>query len=347
MIINGVKLVNFRSHKEYELKCDEMTSLILGPNGSGKTSVLEGIYEAMRGKSFRAVDREIVRRGEEFYRVELVYQGGEKVVVTYEDGVGKKAFFVGDKKWGRLPKKNRYPIVLFLPDDLHLVGASPSRRRDYFDRVLAELDLGYAKALSGYNRALRQRNELLKTENATREAVFSWNILLSKYGCELRAKRLAFVEGINGDFTGRYRSIAENDDRVELLYGWSSDTLGSGRTTMMKGDGINPNHESQYLSILERDFERDSLLGHTSYGAHRDNYSFRFNGVEAEGSASRGETRSMVVAMKFIEAEMIFKQTGRKPVVLLDDVFSELDAKRQKCLVTNFKDNQVILTSVE
>ena len=112
-------------------------------------------------------------------------------------------------------------------------------------------------------------------------------------------------------------------------------------------DIFNPNQESKYLSCLEKDFERDSLLGHTSYGAHRDSYDFIFNGVGADGSASRGETRSLVVAMKFIEAEMILKKVGRKPIVLLDDVFSELDTKRQKCLVQNFKEHQVILTSVD
>lgn len=331
MVIQKVELVNFRSHEQYLLECEEMTSLILGPNGCGKTSVLEGIYEAARGKSFRAVDREIVRRGAEYYRVELVYDDGEKVAVAYDMVMGKKVFLVGGRKWARLPKKYRYPVVLFLPDDLHLIGASPSKKRDYFDRLLAELDEGYAKTLSGYNRALRQRNELLKGELVRPEMVFSWNVLLAQYGCELRKGREKLIRALNERMTNTYQSIAENSDNIELLYGWGSSS----------------NYESQYLSVLERDFERDSLLGHTSYGAHRDNFSFRFNGAEADGSASRGETRSIVIAMKFIEAEMILGRTGRKPVVLLDDVFSELDAKRQECLVKNFKDNQVILTSVD
>lgn len=108
-------------------------------SNSAKTSVLEAIYEGVRGKSFRAVDEEIVRRGTDFYRVELEYENGEKTVVTYNVGMKKKHFLVGGKKWGRLPKKHRYPVVLFLPDDLHLITSSPTRKRDYFDRVLADI----------------------------------------------------------------------------------------------------------------------------------------------------------------------------------------------------------------
>ena len=302
--------------------------LLFSMNGCGKTSVLEAIYLAMRGKSFRAVDQEILKRDAEFYRVELVYENGEKIVVTY-DGV-KKQFLVADKKSLRLPKKNKYPVVLFLPDDLHLVKASPTSRREYFDRVLAQLDDTYNSILSRYNKALKQRNELLKNEFVTDDMVFSWNLLLAKYGCELRKKRAMLVSEINQKLTEVYRSIAENKDKVKII--------------------SSPEEyftESQYLAELERNFQKDKILGHTSFGVHRDNYEFIFNNKKAEGSASRGEVRSIILALKFIEAEMILKQTSKKPIVLLDDVFSELDETRQKCLVQNFKENQVIITSVD
>lgn len=377
MIIKRVKLTNFRSHEGYVLECRKKTSLIVGQNGSGKTSVLEAIYEALRGKSFRAADEEIVKRGEGFYRVELLYDDGEKVAVTYEgedlsagdtaQGVkarGKKTFVVGDRKWARLPKKNRYPVVLFLPDDLHLVGSSPGRRRDYFDRVLTELDDGYGTILSRYNKALRQRNELLKNSGVTAEALFSWNVMLARYGCEVRRRRAEFVEAVNGRVTEVYRSIAANEDEVQISYQFDTTFLGDhsgplGQVSVTKESSIQTGtkikasssfaaiDESKFLAKLEGDWQRDSLLGHTSYGAHRDNFEFEFNGRAAEGSASRGEVRSIMLALKFIEADLVFERTGRRPVVLLDDVFSELDEVRQKCLVRNFKDNQVIITSVD
>lgn len=136
------------------------------------------------------------------------------------------------------------------------------------------------------------------------------------------------TEAVNRKFTETYRSIAENDDEIALQYESEIRT------------------DSDFLERLNRNFERDSLLGHTSYGVHRDTYNFIFNNVKADGSASRGEVRSSVLALKFIEAELLERTLGQKPLVLLDDVFSELDQTRQKCLVKNFQNNQVILTSV-
>lgn len=330
MIIKRVEIKNFRSHEFFELKCWKPTTMISGENGSGKTSILEAIYEVMRGKSFRAVDREIVRRGAEFYRVELEYADGEKIVATYDAKTDKKSFLAGEKKTARLPKKYRYPIVLFEPDDLNLVAASPSHKREYFDRYFAQLNESYNSSLLRYNKALKQRNELLKNEQVGANDLFSWNILLAKLGTEILRFRKAEVEKINQSLTEVYRSIAENEDEVRLCV----------KSDLEKLD------ETRYLKELESRFERDRIMGHTTFGVHRDNYEFWFNGSEAEGSASRGEVRSMVVALKFIEAEAVFSTLGKRPVVLLDDVFSELDETRQKALVKNFKQNQVIITSV-
>ncbi|MBR3594765.1 DNA replication/repair protein RecF [Candidatus Saccharibacteria bacterium] len=329
MIIKGCKLTNFRSHEFFELKCWKETTMISGENGGGKTSILEAIYECLRGKSFRAVDREILRRGAEFYRVELEYMNGEKVVVVYERD-GKKSFLVGDKKTARLPKKYRYPVVLFEPDDLNLVSSSPSHKREYFDRSFGQLSDGYSASLTKYNKALKQRNELLKSEYVSVDAVFSWNVMLSRLGVEIWKYREEQVKKINERLTEVYRSIAENEDEVEIVLRRDAEVMS----------------ESGYLKELEKGFERDRVLGYTSFGVHRDNYEFRFNGTEASGSASRGEVRSIVVALKFIEADVILAATGKAPVVLLDDVFSELDETRQKALVYNFKKNQVIITSV-
>ena len=306
MIVRKIKLNNFRSHESFALECQDQTTTIIGENGCGKTSILE--------------------RGAEFYRVELEYCDGRKTVVVF-DGQ-KKEFLAEDKKSRRLLKKSQYPIVLFEPDDLHLVGASPTSRRSYFDRVFGQLSENYNSSLAKYNKALRQRNELLKEEFVRPEDLFSWDILLVKYGTEIAELREKYVQKINQRFTEVYHSIADNEDEVSLDYISEITT------------------ESDFLTKLEQSFQRDFLLGHTSFGIHHDNYDFIFNQVKANGSASRGEVRSSVLALKFIEAEMILQVLGKRPVVLLDDVFSELDDIRQQCLVKNFTDNQVILTSV-
>lgn len=329
MIIQSISLTNFRNHSKYQLECKEQTSLILGENGCGKTSVLEAIYILTRGKSFRATDPEIIRRGSDFYRIELRYSDGESVIATYDGKV--KIFSKINQKSKRLPAKHKYPVVLFLPSDLNLISHAPSRRREYFDRVFSELDEKYSNNLSKYKKALRQRNEILKQNYLTPDALFSWNLLLAKYGTTISRTRQSFIKEINKQLTSTYQSIAKNSDTIEIIY---------------KSEALNKSEQS-YLTILEQNFSRDLAIGHTSFGIHRDDYIFEFNHQPADGSASRGETRSIILALKFIEAKLIEQKTLRKPLILLDDVFSELDNSRRQCLVDNFKNNQVILTSVE
>ena len=329
MIIKSIKLVNFRNHTKYNLECTNETSLIIGENGSGKTSVLEAIYILTRGKSFRATDPDIIKRGTEFYRIELQYQNGEKTVATY-DGKSKN-FIISDKKNKRLPKKNKYPIILFLPSDLNLISHSPGRRRDYYDRIFSQFNEQYAVSLSKYEKALKQRNELLKDDNLSQDKLFSWNIMLSKYGTDIYKLRKQYINEINQQLTDVYRSIANNQDEINIIY---------------KSDLKNPSSDS-YLKQLEDNFTKDSYLGHTSFGIHRDDYIFYFNHKPADGSASRGETRSVILALKFTEANLLKQKNNQTPVILLDDVFSELDEARRKSLIKNFKNNQVIITSVE
>ena len=340
MVIKSIKLNNFRCHTDFSYDFNEKTAVIVGENGSGKTSILEAIYLALRGKSFRATDPDILRRESDFYRVEVDFCDGEKTAVWYGSLVDgetrKKQFLVGGKKYLRLPKKYRYPIVLFLPDDLHLISSSPTRKRDFFDRILAELNDTYSTTLNRYEKALKQRNDLLKkcSEKSVLEVsslIFSWNLLLAKYGVEIRTMREKFIDELNARLTKTYRSIAENSDEIFVEY-------------KIQGEKVS---ENEYFRRLEAETARDLILGHTGFGVHRDSYEFLFNHTDANGSASRGEVRSIVLAMKFIEAELIFEKTLKKPVVLLDDVFSELDKVRQKALTQNFKDNQVIITSVE
>ena len=340
MVIKKIRINNFRCHEDFQFEFKKKTSVIVGANGTGKTSVLEAIYEALRGKSFRAVDSDILKRESDFYRIEVDFSDGEKTVVAFGNldagSEKKKQFLVGGKKYLRLPKKYRYPIVLFLPDDLHLISSSPTRKRDFFDRILSELDDSYSTTLNRYEKSLKQRNDLLKkyTEDdieEVRSVIFSWNLLLSKYGVEIRKKRQKIISEINERLTKTYRSIADNDDDIKVVY-------------EIQGDDVS---ENEYLRRLELELKRDLITGHTGFGVHRDNYNFIFNNSDADGSASRGEVRSIILAMKFIEAEMISEKIGKKPIVLLDDVFSELDEMRQKSLTRNFKDNQIIITSVE
>ncbi|MBR3253062.1 DNA replication and repair protein RecF [Candidatus Saccharibacteria bacterium] len=329
MLIKSISLKNFRNHTDYFLKCNPTTTLILGENGCGKTSVLEAIYILTQGKSFRATDPDIIKRETDFYRIEINFDTGVKIIATYDNL--NKTFQISDKKTKRLSAKNKYPVILFLPSDLNLISGSPSRRRDYFDRFFSTLNPIYASVLNKYEKALSQRNKLLKTEYIKKDTLFPWDLILAKNGLILKNFRHQFIEEINQYLTTTYRSIAENNDEITIEY-----------TT-----DYNEITEAEFLKLLEQKYEKDRVLGHTSIGVQRDNYEFIFNQKPADGSASRGETRSIILALKFIEARLIVEKLNQKPIILLDDVFSELDNKRRSCLINNFKNHQVIITSVE
>lgn len=324
-IVKKVSLKNFRCHEEFDLDCNRPTTLIIGENGSGKTSVLEAIYLALRGKSFKGVDKEILKREADFYRAEIELMDAQKIIIRFDGR--KKEFEIDGKKSLRLPKKNRYPVVLFEPDDIYLVGSSPSRRRDYFDELFKQINENYGSALSKYNKALRQRNDLLKNEIVSRDDLFSWNVMCANYGAEVTRWRVHNLKKINEKMTDIYRNIAKNDDECSIKY---------------IGAEVD---ENGYLKNLENNFERDCVLRYTTFGIHRDDYEFIFNKKKADGSASRGENRSMILSLKFIEAQILEQEVGKKPVVLLDDIFSELDEMRQRHLIDNFKNYQMIITS--
>lgn len=324
-IIQKVSLRNFRCHDEFELDCNRPTTLIIGENGSGKTSVLEAIYLALRGKSFKGVDKDILKRDADFYRAEIDLIDAQKVIIRFDGR--KKEFEIDGKKSLRLPKKNRYPVVLFEPDNIYLIKSSPARRRDYFDELFKQIDDNYGVAVSKYNKALKQRNDLLKVEDVAADEFFSWNVICANYGAEIAQKRIKYLAQINENLTEIYREIANNKDECSIKY---------------LGEICD---ENKYLQILESNFQKDLYLGHTSFGVHRDDYEFVFNGEKADGSASRGEMRCIILALKFIESQILERETGKKPVVLLDDIFSELDETRQKHLINNFKNYQIVITS--
>ena len=324
-IIEHVKLINFRSHSTLSLCCHKPTTLIIGENGSGKTSVIEAIYLALRGKSFKATDPEICKRDTLFYCIEITFSDHTKTLVRYNGSY--KEFEIATQKSRRLGTKHRYPIILFEPDDLHLISSSPIRRRDYFDHLFAQMDESYNLALRRYTKALKQRNDLLKTTTATPDNIFSWDIMLAHYGVEIAAKRQANTKNINRQLTNIYREIAQNQDECELIHHPTPET------------------EDCYLENLTKNFQKDLRHGHTTFGIHRDNYIFKFNQVLADGSASRGEIRSIILALKFIEAALLHQSLGKNPLILLDDTFSELDEARQTHLINNFKDHQIIITS--
>lgn len=329
-LLQKISVQNVRIHTSRVMDILPKTTVITGANGSGKTSLIEALYIALQGSSFKGSDSDIVRRGATWYRIDVLFDDEVVRTVKFDPTrqSGKKQFIIDGKTHYRLPQQHKYPVVLFEPEDLRLLNGSPVRRRQFIDHFISQFDPRYATALRRYERALRQRNTLLK-QQSTSDSLFVWNVALSEYGAYIISQRIHFCDELNTRLNDVYGSIAHTSDTVAIRYS-------------------QPQHENmaqKLLSELHERVERDRLLGFTSVGPHRHDILFEFNGSPALSVASRGEVRTIVLALKFLEVDIIESMTGKKPVVLLDDLFSELDKDRQSYLVDSTKRGQMIITS--
>lgn len=328
-MIHSLRVQNFRNHVDSSYMLSPSTTLIVGKNGTGKTSLLEAVYVACRGTSFKGVDREIIRQESEWYRIDVNEESFERIVRYQDDESGrkKKTFTIDNKHSYRLPIKYKHPIVLFSPDDLQLLSGSPARRRKYLDTLLAQLYPHYTQSLRRYERALMQRNKLLKSPYCTPDVLFSWNIILSEHGAAITAARRDVIDRINSVLTSHYRTIAGAKDDVVISYSHAG-------------------HSAQYLlSEYEALYDKDRMFGTTSTGPHRHDFVVEMNSRYADDVASRGENRTIILALKSAELGILHTQTERKPLILLDDVYGELDSDRQRLVSEVFKGYQTIITS--
>jgi DNA replication and repair protein RecF len=245
-----------------------------------------------------------------------------------EDGK-KKKFKINEQNFSRLPQKNKIPVVLFEPEELRLVNGSPARRRKFLDQFIGQIDPMYQISLRRYEKALKQRNTLLKKPNSKKDDLFVWNIALSEHGSYITEKRIEFVNNINEKINDVYKSISGNQDKVNLSYSYNT----------------GQNSQQKLFSELDNSFDKDKIIGTTSIGPHRHDLIFTFNKSPAKEISSRGEVRTIILALKFIEMEILESIYNDKPIILLDDVYGELDESRQKKLGNITRDHQVIITS--
>lgn len=330
-VVKKISVQNIRSHDKFSARLSPTVTVITGSNGSGKTSLLEAIYLALQGTSFKGADHDILRYESPWWRIDIEFDSFLKRTVTFDPELtsGKKKITIDDKVMYRLPTKHKHPVVLFEPEDLRLLHGSPARRRQFIDRFISQLDPMYHSAILKYERALKQRNNLLKKPNPTADELFAWEVGLSEYGAYIIEKRIAFIEQINSQLNEVYNSIAKSKDSVSVHY--SHTYIGD--------------IKQKLLNDLHCHYEKDRVMGFTSTGPHRHDVIFRFNDLPALDVASRGEVRTIVLAIKFIEVGIIEQITNTKPIILLDDVFSELDDNRQKRLLSI--NNQVLITSTK
>ncbi len=336
MIIEQVELKNFRSHFDQKIDIKTQKTAIIGKNGTGKTSFLEAIYLLCLGKSFRDSDLDLINFERDWLRVDgkINYPTIHNRVIKIKKNGDKKdkIIEVNHQKSKILKQKDRIPVVLFEPDDLNLICGSPNRRRQFFDRLISQYKIEHQKNLNAYQKALRQRNDLIKKmlnqDNFNRENLFSWNILLSQYGSKIIKNRLEVIEKINQQINRVNQEITNKNDQILIKYSEEYDDLAK--------------IEQKIFNFLDN--QTNYYLG-TNFGPHRDDFLFEFNQHSANKVCSRGENRSLILALKIIENEIIKQELNKKPIILLDDVLSELDSERQKYLMKYTNDSQIFLTS--
>jgi DNA replication and repair protein RecF len=333
-MLTDLRLQNFRSYTDESFEFSAGVNIIVGPNASGKTNLLESILVLARGTSYRARDNELIQFNRSWARLDSHSEiSGKRTVKLIAKPETTKTFEIDDKLFKRLSLERSLPIILFEPNHLQLVAGSPERRRDYIDDLLEQTKPGYGAIRRQYKRAVAQRNALLKQDHKTsNDQVFAWNLRLSQLGGVMVRSRQEIVTLINKDISTLYKQLSQTKNKLALTYQarWPID-----------------GYETQFLKNLETNFVSDQQRGFTSSGPHREDVLISFDGHPAQEVASRGETRTAVLALKIIEVEVIGATRKITPMLLLDDVFSELDGKRRHALTDYLALHQTFITTTD
>jgi DNA replication and repair protein RecF len=322
-MISSIKVKNFRVHSHYETVFSDGVNIIIGRNGAGKTSIIEAIYISLSGKSWRSNFDSIIKENQTWWRIDLENQNTIRTI-KYD---GQKSFEINHKKHLKLPKESKNPLVLFEPDDLNLLYGSPNRRRRWLDRFLIDIDSSYSSVLNKFNKVLKQRNMLLKNQ-IDLDQLFVWDLQFADLASQVIAKRTDLISIINQKLPAEYKKVAGAKEKIELKY---------------SSDGANS--KQQIINQLQKNHKLEIIIGNTSIGPQKHDVLFQFKNQPASAAASRGENRSIIMTLKNIEYNIKTTKTT-KPLILLDDIMSELDEQHQLNLLTNFKNSQVIITSV-
>jgi len=328
-----LKLVNFRNYKEKILVFDPSSTLIVGPNGSGKTNLLEALFLLATGKSFKAeTTKQLINWQENYSIIEAKLtnnqQIGIKIVTSPETKIVKKIFFIeGSQKTRKFFLENFWAII-FRPEDIRILSGSPSKRREFLDNILSQTDWQYQKNLYVYQKALRQRNKLLekiRSGQAKTQELFYWDKALVKNGQYISDLRKATTDCFNQFFENH-----PNSEIKALSVKYLANTISE--------------------SSLSAKKDSDIKLGHTSIGPHKDDFYLEAGIFNTENKnvahwGSRAQQRMAVLGLKLAELKYIEENIKKQPLLLLDDIFSELDQNHQKLLTEIINHHQTIITA--
>ena len=332
MYIESIQLKNFRNYESLELEFDQGTNILYGDNAQGKTNILESIYLCGTSKSHRgSKDKEMIRFEQEESHIRLnVCKNGVQYKIDMHlkqnkpKGVAVNGIPIRKAK-ELLGVMN---VVFFSPEDLNIIKNGPAERRRFTDMELCQLDTIYVSDLSGYNHVLNQRNKLLKDvwiNEKLKETIDIWDDQLVQYGIKVIRKRREFIRELNEIASDIHRNLTGGLEEIEIAY--------------------EPDAAEDFLA--ERVFinrERDLKLKTSCTGPHRDDFCVKINGIDIRKYGSQGQQRTAALSLKLSEIYLVKKKIHDKPVLLLDDVLSELDSSRQNYLLNSIHDIQTVIT---
>lgn len=338
MRITSLNLEHFRSYDKLSLEFPGGSHLFLGPNGSGKTNIVEAVSLLSQARScLKAQAEEMVRWDDTFLRVtsSVLSDAGDEKTLEYVFQTSPRrqsAFFVQDAKTPLLEFIGFLPTITFLPQALTLFTGPPADRRSFLDSLTTQLRPAFAAERVEYERILKQRNALLKqiaSGEAKESALELWDEQLSGIGSRIIGERKSLLQEINTQLPDHIRSLGEK---------WKTVSIDYQATT--KGDDA-----AAMRASLEQYRSRDIILQSTTVGPHRDDWVCMADGRDISTFASRGQQRAALIGLLFVSARLFNAARGEKPVILLDDVLSELDDAHQSALLTHLQDHQVFITA--
>ena len=330
--IKQLKLKNYRNYDLLELDFDPSTNILYGDNAQGKTNILESIYMCGTTKSHRGTkDRDMIRFGQEEAHIEAVI---DKKGVPFEIDIHLKNNSPKGVAINKMPIRRAIElfgivnIVFFSPEDLNIIKNGPSERRKFIDLELSQLDKVYLSDLTNYNRIINQRNKLLKDvydRKDLMETLDIWDLQLVNYGKKIIDRRNQFIVELNEIVGKVHEQLTGGKEHLQIYYEPSVSSM-------------------DFETNLIKNREKDIKMKSTSVGPHRDDICFMADGLDIRKFGSQGQQRTAALSLKLSEIEIVKKVINDTPILLLDDVLSELDKHRQNYLLDSISDIQTLIT---
>ncbi len=332
MKIRSLKLKNYRNYDLLKLDFDGAANIFYGDNAQGKTNILEAVYISGTTKSHRgAKDRELIRFGQDESHIEAIV---EKNGIDYQLDMHLKKNSPKGIAINKMPIRKASELfgivnfVFFSPEDLNIIKNGPSERRRFIDMELSQLDRVYLSNLTNYNRIVNQRNHLLKSMGIggeLKDTLEVWDMQLIQYGDKIIERRKEFLDKVNEIISSTHKKLTGNREEIQVIYEPSN-----GNLTLEQA--------------LQKNRERDIRIKSTSAGPHRDDICFMVGGLDIRRYGSQGQQRTAALSLKLSEIELVKQAAKDTPVLLLDDVLSELDKHRQNYLLDSINDIQTLIT---